>query len=160
MRDRGDGIFLVADNLIDGVVRHNHLPPPLAARSTGMVFAAAPGLIARLGAATWPAQGSIAIGPRLSAEDFFFEREFVNPDLSKDQLERNILPTMPWILTSKQPLLTAARANTIAEFDRAYRSLAQFPRLRGKNLLFLAGRRTLSPDQIHALGRLPAARGR
>ncbi len=138
-RDRTEGIFLVADNLIDGAVRHNHLPPPLAARSTGMVYAAAPGLVARLGAATWPAQGSVAIGPRLSADDFFFVREFVNPDLSKDQLERNILPTMPWILTSKQPLLTAARANTIAEYDRAYRSLAQLPRLRGKNLLFLAG---------------------
>ncbi|MBM4180279.1 MAG: hypothetical protein FJ209_01820 [Betaproteobacteria bacterium] len=138
-RNRTEGIFLVADRLIEGVVRHNHLPPPLAARSTGMVYAAANSLVERLGAATWPTQGSVQIGPRLVADDFFFVREFVNPDISKDQLESNILPAMPWILTCKHPLLAAARANTIAEFDRAYRSLTQSPKVRGKNMLFLAG---------------------
>jgi len=137
-RERGEGIFLLTENLIEGALQRT-LPPPLAARSTGMVYAAARGLIERLGEAAWPAQGGAQIGPRLAPEDFYFHREFGSPDVSKDQLERNILTPMPWILASKQPLLTAARANTLAEFDHCYRSLAQSPHMRGKNLLFLAG---------------------
>jgi hypothetical protein len=43
--------------------------------------------------------------------------------------------------------LTAACANTLAEFERTYRSLLQSPSMHGKNLLFLAGLNIdISPD--------------
>lgn len=132
------GLFLVIENLVQGA-HEASLPPPLAARSTGMVYAAAASLVARIGEATWPQEGAVAIGPKLAAEDFYFQREWGNTDPTRDQLERNLAAPMPWILTSKHPLLTAACANTQAEFDRTYRSLVQSPVMRDKNLLFISG---------------------
>ena len=134
---RSDGLFLVFENLVRDAVQG--LPCPLAARSTGVVYAAADGLIARLGEAAWPAEGWVSIGPRLTAEDFFFRRDWSDADSVQNQLEYNIAAPMPWLLTSRHPLLTAACANTLAEFDRCYRSLAQAAVMRERNLLFLAG---------------------
>ena len=134
---RAQGLFLVFENLIRDAARG--LPPPLAARSTGVVYAAADSLVARLGEEAWPAEGRVAIGPRLTAEDFYFLRDWGTTDPAQNQLERNIVAPMPWILTSRHPFLTAACANTLAEFDRCYRSLAQSAAMRRKNLLFLAG---------------------
>lgn len=131
------GLYLVAQNLVQDAERG--LPRPLATRSTGYVYRAADSLVARLGEATWPETGSIAIGQHLSAEDFYFQREGSWPDPFQDQLEQNLLAPMPWVLTSKHPLLTAACANTLAEFERTYRSLLQSPAMRGKNLVFVGG---------------------
>lgn len=136
--NHSQGLFLVMENLVDGANRAG-LPVPLAARSTGMIYAAAASLVTRIGEAAWPQTGHVAIGPRLAAEDFYFLRDWGNSDPSRDQLERNLVAPMPWILTSKHPLLTAACANTQAEFDRTYRSLVQSPAMRNKNLLFVSG---------------------
>ena len=46
---------------------------------------------------------------------------------------------MPYIVNSESPALTAAQANTQIEFDRAYRSIAQDPAYKGKNVLFISG---------------------
>jgi hypothetical protein len=137
-RTRSEGLFLVTENLVEGA-RDKALPQPLAARSTGLVYAAAARLVERLGEAAWPAQGSRPIGSGLAAEDFYFLRDQGPAELNQNQLERNLLAPMPWILTARHPFLTAACANTQAEFDRTYRSLVQTPATRGKNLLFLAG---------------------
>ncbi len=137
-RGRTQGLFLVMENLIEGAEGRN-LPPPLDARSTGVVYAAARRLVARIGEQAWPAVGSVAIGTQLLAEDFFFQRDWSGTDLSQNQLERNLINPMPWILTSRHPLLTAACANTMVEYDRTYHSLAQAGAMQGKNLLFLAG---------------------
>jgi hypothetical protein len=137
-RGRTRGLFLVTENLVAGA-KERGLPPPLAVRSTGVVYAAADALVARIGDKAWPVEGNVPIGPRLVAEDFYFLRDWAGTDPWQNQLERNLIEPMPWILTSKQPLLTAARANTMVEFDRTYHSLAQAPAVRGKNLLFLAG---------------------
>jgi hypothetical protein len=131
------GLYLVAQNLVHDAGQD--LPRPLATRSTGYVYRAADSLIARVGEDTWPREGSIAIGEHLSAEDFYFQREGNWADPFQDQLEHNLLAPMPWILTSKHPLLTAACANTLAEFERTYRSLLQSPATRGKNLVFVSG---------------------
>ncbi len=132
------GLSPIADNLIQDAV-NRILPQPLAARSTGNIYAAANKLIARLGDAAWPREGSAPIGKHLSAEDFYFRREWDDADPTLNQLERNLIDPMPWIVTAKHPLLTAACANTQAEFDRIYRSLVQEPAMRGRNLLFVAG---------------------
>jgi hypothetical protein len=134
---RKQGLFLVAENLVAGA--EHGLPRPVSTRSTGHVFAASPRLLARLGEDTWPREGSVAIGQHLGAEDFYFQREGHWEDPFQDQLEQNLLAPMPWILTSPHPLLTAACANTLAEFERTYRSLLQSPPMHGKNLLFVAG---------------------
>lgn len=137
-RTRSEGLFLMREHLIAGA-RDRILPQPLETRSTGVVYAAADALVARLGAAAWPEHDSVAIGARLQAEDFYFQRDWGQADPWLNQLERNLIGAMPWILTSGQPLLTAACANTMVEFDRTYHSLVQSPAMRGKNLLFLAG---------------------
>ena len=133
-----NGLFPIEDNLVQDAV-NRILPQPLAARSTGNIYAAANKLIVRLGDAAWPREGSVPIGKHLSAEDFYFRREWDDADPTLNQLERNLIDPMPWIVTAKHPLLTAACANTQAEFDRTYRSLVQEPTMRGKNLLFVAG---------------------
>lgn len=132
------GLFLVHGNLIHGASEHG-LPKPLEARSTGLLYRAAATLVDRLGMDAWPSEGSITIGRGLAAEDFYFQRDLGSENSDQNQLERNLLAPMPWILTAPHPLLTAACANTQAEFDRTYRSLALSPAMHGKNLLFLAG---------------------
>ncbi len=131
------GLFLIFENLVEGA--GPELPRPLATRSTGHVFHAARSLIERLGEDAWPHEGSQPIGSRLLAEDFYYQREGTREDPFQDQLEHNLLAPMPWIVTSPHPLLTAACANTLAEFERTYRSLVQSAAMRGKNLLFVGG---------------------
>ncbi|MDR4495712.1 MAG: hypothetical protein AB7P17_01550 [Nitrospirales bacterium] len=46
---------------------------------------------------------------------------------------------MPWIVSSKFPLLTAAKANTQVEFDRTYRTLVNGDAYHGKRLIFISG---------------------
>ena len=134
---RSQGLFLVNENLIQGAA--SGLPQPLAARSTGLVYVAADTLIARLGEDAWPHESSVQIGPGLAAADFYFKRDWGDAEMHQVQLENNLVAPMPWILTDRHPFLAAACANTLAEFDRTYRSLAQAPIMRGKNLLFVSG---------------------
>lgn len=134
---RPQGLFLFFKNLVLGYT--DELPSPLSTRSTGHIFLAADHLIARMGEDAWPQEGSVPIGKSLAAEDFYFMHEGGHLDPFQDQMEHNLLAPMPWILTSPHPLLTAACANTMSEFDRTYRSLVQDPAMRGRNLLFLAG---------------------
>lgn len=136
-RQRKEGLFLHGERLVAGA--EHGLPRPVATRSTGHIFLAAESLIARLGADAWPAEGSVTIDKRLAAEDFYFRHKSDSPDPFQDQLESNLITPMPWILSSKHPLLTAACANTLAEFERTYRSLVQSPAMQQRNLVFLSG---------------------
>lgn len=135
---RSQGLFLIFENLVQDAVGEE-LPPPLSTRSTGHIFAASSHLVARLGIDTWPEHGSEAIGKHLAAEDFYFRHKGGYLDPLQDQLEHNLIAPMPWILTSKHPMLTAACANTLSEFDRTYRSLVQDSAMNGRNLLFVSG---------------------
>jgi hypothetical protein len=135
---RNQGLFLIFEHLVNGAVDEN-LPSPLSTRSTGHIFPASRLLITRVGEDAWPQEGSVAIGKHLSADDFYFQHQSGHLDPLQDQLQHNLLAPMPWILTSPHPLLTAACANTLVEFDRTYRSLVQNPAMNGRNLLFLAG---------------------
>ena len=136
-RQRKEGLFLHASRLVAGA-EHGQ-PRPVSTRSTGHVFLAAEQLVARLSEEAWPDEGSVAIGKRLAAEDFYFRHKSDSPDPFQDQLESNLITPMPWILSSKHPLLTAACANTLAEFERTYRSLVQTPVMEGRNLIFVSG---------------------
>lgn len=135
--DRAQGLFLNLPRLVqheaDGTFH------TLSTLSTAYALPAAPALVGRLGEAAWPAHGSVEMGIHLAPEDFFYRRVFVNRDPLQDQLERNMLAPMPWIVAAKHPLLAAACVNTQAEFDRTYRSLAHNPAMRDKNMLFVSG---------------------
>jgi hypothetical protein len=135
---RNQGLFLIFENLVQDAVGEE-LPPPLSTRSTGHIFAASSHLVARLGIDSWPEHGSVPIGKHLAAEDFYFRHKGGYLDPLQDQLEQNLIAPMPWILTSKHPMLTAACANTLSEFDRTYRSLVQNSAMNGRNLLFVSG---------------------
>lgn len=135
--ERPQGLFLNLERL----VRHdeNGKFATLNTLSTSYILPASEELIKRLGEEAWPRQGSVEMGDKLLPEDFHFKRLFSSRDPFQDQLERNLLAPMPWIVSAKHPLLAAACFNTQAEFDRTYRSLAQDPAMRGKNMLFVSG---------------------
>lgn len=147
--ERPQGLFLNLERLVqhDSKSRFH----TINTLSTAYTLPAAAELIDRLGEASWPMQGSVELGDRLAPEDFFYKRIFANRDPLQDQLERNLLAPMPWIVSSKYPLLTAACVNTQAEFDRTYRSLAHDPAMCDKNMLFISGVNIdISPvDQTH-----------
>jgi hypothetical protein len=46
---------------------------------------------------------------------------------------------MPWIVSSKFPLLTAAQANTQVEFDRTFRTLVNAETYHGKQMVLISG---------------------
>jgi hypothetical protein len=137
LRNDARGLLLVEENLIRNAASGR--PQPVSRSSTGHIFLAAPAFVARVGDAAFPHSGSVAVGSLLAAEDFYFRHDLINADPTLNQLEHNLLAPMPWIMTSKHPLLTAAIANTLAEFDRTYRSLAIAPAMKDRNVLFIAG---------------------
>ena len=80
-----------------------------------------------------------AIGNDLLPEYFHFRKEVADDKKSGSQLEMNLLPVMPWIVTAKAPLLEAAKANTQVEFDRAFRTIVKEEGYRGKRVVYIAG---------------------
>lgn len=135
--ERRQGLFLNLERL----VRHDKDGKfaTLNSLSTAYVLPASEELMKRIGEDAWPREGSAELGKNLLPEDFFYKRIFSDNDTFHDQLERNLLAPMPWIVYAKHPLLAAACINTQAEFDRTYRSLAQDPAMRDKNMLFVSG---------------------
>ena len=83
-------------------------------------------------------EGDQPIGDALLPEYFSFDTNLGNVDGSR-QVEQNIVGVMSEIVTSVDPMLTAAQANTQAEFDRAFRSIAQESAYKNKNLLYISG---------------------
>ncbi len=56
-----------------------------------------------------------------------------------DQLSENLFPHMPGILCSPQPMLEAAKVNSVAEFERLYRVVRRQDVWRKRNVLIVAG---------------------
>lgn len=81
----------------------------------------------------------VPIGNALLSEFFFYRTHLGEDNDGLRQLEANLIGVMPSIVTSKEPLLTAAQANTQAEFDRAQRNISEEPAYQGRNLLYIAG---------------------
>ncbi len=135
--DRPHGLFLKLEHL----VKHDASGKfhTLSTLSTSYALPVAQALVQRLGEAAWPLHGSVELGDKLAPEDFYYKRIFTNRDPLQDHLENNLVAPMPWIVTSRHPMLTAACVNTQAEFDRTYRSLAHNTALLDKNMLFVSG---------------------
>ncbi|HEY9150188.1 MAG TPA: hypothetical protein VIQ75_05220 [Gammaproteobacteria bacterium] len=143
---RSTGLILHLDQLIDNNGGRGFRP--LRSLSTARVFRPAESLLAQIGAEE--TEQPIPICSRLTPDMFYFRRPIEHTSEGKAQVERNLQPIMPTIVTSRHPSLAAAQANTQFEFERAYRSIVGCPEYRGKNLLFIAGINIdISPSPEH-----------
>jgi hypothetical protein len=141
-----EGLFLHLDKFVE-VGRHGEFHPRKS-YSTSKGYVASPEFRALLGDAAWPSMGRQPIGKRLLPELFGFKRHISGDPDTHGQLEENLIPPMPWIVSSKFPLLTAAKANTQVEFDRTYRTLVHAEGYRGKRVVFISGLNIdISPHQ-------------
>jgi len=92
--------------------------------------------------------GKQPIGDALLPEYFTYKKELQTDYEGLHQIEQNLMRAMPWIVTSSNPMLTAAQANTQAEFDRGSRSISQEPSYEGRNLLYISGLNVdISPEE-------------
>jgi hypothetical protein len=140
---RSEGLFVVMDRIAasDSIGAYR----PIRARVTGKSFAASRELRETLGDSAWPAQGTVEIGDGLLPEMFRFKRRTDVAPVSdtdvegRNQLETNLIKPMSWIVTSPEPLLTAAKINTQVEFDRVFRTIVRTPAYRGKKILLVSG---------------------
>lgn len=133
--ERAEGLFLDLDFML---ARHENGSFRLAkSHSTAQTFHASEGFKKLMLSRQWSADGRARIGHALAPELIRFKRRL--QDGIEGQLERNLLPAMPQIVCAAAPLLAAAQANSRAEFDRAFRTLANEPGYHGKNLVFVSG---------------------
>lgn len=131
------GLFLHLDRLI--ATAGDQLALPVEMLSTAKAFPINPALREKLPPDVWQSDISTPIGRRLTPDLFYFERALSDTLEGRDQLEKNLAPHLPHIVTAPHPLLSAAMANTRIEFDRTFRTLIREPAYQGKNLAFIAG---------------------
>lgn len=129
--DRSEGLFLHKHKIIDMA---DGSPEPVRQLSTAKVFRAADELIQRVGS-MWPMMRK-SIGVKLYPDLFYFRRD---SDQAFEQIENNLIGSMPAILTSKFPPLAAAQVNAQFEFDRAFRSIVNEEAYRDKWVVFISG---------------------
>lgn len=88
------------------------------------------------------------IGDKLLPDYFYFKKETSDDIEGQGHLECNLLQTMPWILSSKYPLLEAAKINSQVEFDRAYRTVIKSECYNNKKVVYISGLNIdISPDE-------------
>jgi len=131
--DRDEGLFLNLDRIID--IRDGHTP--VALLSTAKVYKASAELVNRINA-QWP-QTRQSIGHHLYADMFFFRRNTEMITDASHNINRNLINSMPAILSSKYPALTGAQVNAQVEFDRTFRTIVKEPAYRGKKVVFISG---------------------
>lgn len=128
-QDREEGVFLNFEQL----VKNREV---LHAYSTAKAFAASEQLIERI-ADHWPDKKS-AMGKQLFPELFYFKRK-TDDMVASGRINRNLIDSMPTIICSQSPSLTAAKVNSQVEFDTAYRTIVKEKAYRGKKVVFISG---------------------
>ena len=135
--NRPEGLFLHLYKFVD---RGEHGEfRPRKAFSISKCYRASSCLRDLLGESAWPDRDRQPIGAHLLPELFSFKRHISGDPETHGQLEENLISPMPWIVSAKFPLLTAAQANTQVEFNRAYRTLLNFKGHQGKRVVFISG---------------------
>lgn len=128
---REEGLFLDLDYML---AAENGKRKLLRTLSTSRVFEISDEFQNILPTNTWSTETSSKISENLKPELFVYKRSVA----SDDQLESNLITPMPWIVSSSEPMLAAAKFNTQAEFDRAFRTIKKSQDYQGKNLLFIS----------------------
>jgi len=133
-----NGLVLKLENIVkiseDACIRPN------GASSTMQAFEVSEEFINRMALINyeWKSGNGECIGDYLTEDLFFFREDFHETDESI-LLERNIIDFMPRIVTSRNPLLRAAKINIQNEFARGVESIRRGTEYNGKNLLYIAG---------------------
>lgn len=133
--EREEGLILRLDKLVKA---DKQTIEPIRSNSTSKEFITSPDFIKLIKDFQWT-DTKQPIAEQLSPDLFYYRRNLSNENEGHDHMEKNLLNGMPYIVTSKWPALSAAQANTQVEFDRCYRSIAQDPAYKGKNVLFISG---------------------
>ncbi len=135
--DREEGLFLRLEKIIsaDEEGRWN----TLRVLSTARTFSPTQEFVDAMGEAAFNRVTPQAIGKRLTADRFYFQRGISPMAEGVHHLEHNLIRYMPQIVTSAAPTLTAAEINTQVEFDRMFRSIVKDQAYKGKKVLFIAG---------------------
>lgn len=133
-RDRAEGLILKLDKIISTASLES-----VKCFSTSKNFVAADEFRTLLGKDVWPKKGMQPIGNNLDAELFYFKRNISEDPEGFNHLENNLINSMPWILNSDAPLLTAAQISTQVEFDRAIRTIVKEKSYQGKKVVFISG---------------------
>jgi hypothetical protein len=135
--DRHEGLFLKLQRLVD--TGSGGLPAPVRVLSTAKAYAVNPSLKETMPPAYWQPNIRTPIGERLTEAFFTFKKPVSDVVEGYDHIERNLAQSMPHIVTSPYPALTAAQVNTQVEFDRVYRTIIQGDDYRGRHLAYIAG---------------------
>lgn len=135
--NRERGLVLNLNKIVEHQIKDEFIP--VSVKSTACTFVASEQFRKRMNWFFKVNQGAQPIGDALLPEYFSFKTDLGEKVDTSRQLERNILNAMPGIVTSVEPMLTAAQVNTQAEFDRAYRSISQDPAYQNRNLLYISG---------------------
>lgn len=128
-QDREEGVFLNIEQMVSSNKIVNEY-------STAKSYIASDALVQRIGD-SWPDKKT-AIGKHLFPELFYFKRK-TDDQLASGLLNRNLIDTMPDIISSKSPALAAAQVNTQVEFDRTFRTIVKEKAYRGKKVMFISG---------------------
>ena len=139
--EREEGLFIHLEKLL---LKDNHDYVVSETYSTSKRFALNPDLIDRFKDAV----NNKEIGRDLTAELFYFKRNTHDDVEGYHHLEKNIISAMPSIVTSKFPMLEAAKANSQVEFDRVYRTIVKSQHYKNKRVVYISGLNIdISPEQ-------------
>ena len=128
-QDREEGVFLNIEKML-----YNH--DVIDTYSTAKSFIASDHLVNKIGE-KWPDKKT-AIGKHLFPELFHFKHQ-IDDIIASGLLNRNLIKTMPEIICSTFPALTAAQINAQVEFDRTFRTIVKEKAYRGKKVVFISG---------------------
>lgn len=132
---RSEGLFLELDRMVLMVDGKRQL---LRTMSTSRSYVASDDLCKMLPEEVWVTGQPAPIAAHLGPELFVFRRDITGDDEGHNHIESHLIDPMPWIVTSPQPLLVAAKVNTQAEFDRTFRTIVKAREYHGKRLLFIS----------------------
>jgi len=132
---RSEGLFL---NLEKMILMKNGQQSLLRSLSTSRVYVVSEEFCKTLPDDICSARQSTSIGNHLGPDLFVYQRPINRHIEGYNHLEFNLIKQMPWIVTSPEPMLVAAKINTQVEFDRTFRSIVKAQGYWGKNLLFIS----------------------
>jgi len=132
-----EGFFLYLEKLIKHDEETGEMLKPTKILSTSRVYLASEQLASFLLDQECSLSHNEArpLGKCLQPSMFEFKRDQTN----FNRMLENLHEYMPWVVTSGNPMLSAAEINVQIEFDKAYRSIVREESYHGKNLIYISG---------------------
>ena len=131
-----EGLYLNLETLIEHDEETGKLVKPVKILSTSRVYPASLELVEFLAeeGCKW-IETAKPIGKCLQPSMFNFKRD----ESQFNRMQQNLHEFLPWVVTSGNPMLSAAEINVQIEFDQAYRSIVREESYHGKNLIYISG---------------------